>query len=288
MTDLTDAQIKHMVDRFLCWRLPENFNPDGGISFKATFNEHSPWGPSKSEPSGTNLFDAEQATAMVRHMIEGLPSADALSAPQAAGEDWVLVPRVPTTTMLAEMGCYRTGEYGDGFEFYTAMLAAAPKPPTAPIPMVLHCPYCHAQHTDKPEPEKGWDNPSHASHLCHNCGAIWRPASVDTVGVESVPAGKHDKPPARAEAEVRKLRSDLETATAQWRGEVFQNLFVRAYCMLDELSLTARGPVVPENIREACREFLATCESEGIDPEMNYHEAFITVAAWVVSLEEKK
>ena len=69
---MTDAQIKHMVDRFLCWRLPESFCPDGGISFTKTFNEHTAH-PMKHEPVGTNLFDATQAQAMVRHMIEGLP-----------------------------------------------------------------------------------------------------------------------------------------------------------------------------------------------------------------------
>lgn len=26
---MTDDQIKHMVNRFLGWKLPENFNPDG-------------------------------------------------------------------------------------------------------------------------------------------------------------------------------------------------------------------------------------------------------------------
>ena len=70
---MTDAQIKHMVDRFLGWKLPENFSPDGGVSFKKTFNEHTAH-PMKHEPSGTNLFDATQADAMVRHMIEGMPS----------------------------------------------------------------------------------------------------------------------------------------------------------------------------------------------------------------------
>ncbi len=70
---LTKAQIKHMVDRFLGWKLPENFNPDGGIRFKATFNEHTAH-PMKNEPSGTNLFDATQADAMVRYMIEGMPT----------------------------------------------------------------------------------------------------------------------------------------------------------------------------------------------------------------------
>jgi hypothetical protein len=67
----TEDQIKHMVDRFLSWKLPENFNPDGGISFKAAYNEHTAH-PAKHEPSGTNLFGATQATAMVRYMLEGI------------------------------------------------------------------------------------------------------------------------------------------------------------------------------------------------------------------------
>ena len=31
MTKITDEQIKYMRDRFLGWKLPEGFNPDGGI-----------------------------------------------------------------------------------------------------------------------------------------------------------------------------------------------------------------------------------------------------------------
>ena len=67
----SDHQIKHMVNRFLGWRLPENFNPDAGISFKRTFNENTQW-PMKHEPTGTNLFDATQAEEMIRYLIEGL------------------------------------------------------------------------------------------------------------------------------------------------------------------------------------------------------------------------
>ncbi|MCM2472174.1 hypothetical protein HGO38_01615 [Rhizobium sp. CG5] len=69
---MTEDQIKHMVNRFLAWKLPEEFNPDGGISFKRRFNEHTAH-PMKHEPSGTNLLDATQAQAMVRHMLDGLP-----------------------------------------------------------------------------------------------------------------------------------------------------------------------------------------------------------------------
>lgn len=72
---MNDDEIKHMVERFLQWRLPENFNPDGGISFKQTFNEHTSH-PLKHEPVGTNLFDATQAEAMVRYMIEGCNQTD--------------------------------------------------------------------------------------------------------------------------------------------------------------------------------------------------------------------
>ena len=71
---MTDEQIKHMVQRFLAWRLPENFNPDAGISFEPMFNVGTPY-EGKHEPTGTNMLDATQAEAMVRHMIDGLPEA---------------------------------------------------------------------------------------------------------------------------------------------------------------------------------------------------------------------
>lgn len=69
---MTDEQIKYLVNRFLGWKLPADFRPDAGISFKAEYNEHTRW-PAKHEPVGTNLFDATQADAMVRYMIEGMP-----------------------------------------------------------------------------------------------------------------------------------------------------------------------------------------------------------------------
>lgn len=72
----TEAQIKHMVERFLGWRLPADFKPDAGISFKAEFNFNENTGhPMRHEPMGTNLFDATQAAAMIRHMLADLPAA---------------------------------------------------------------------------------------------------------------------------------------------------------------------------------------------------------------------
>lgn len=81
-----------------------------------------------------------------------------------------------------------------------------------PIDMVLHCPSCHTQHIDAPDDSRGpikcqrtpmcsepcgewcgWTNPPHRSHLCHQCGTIWRPADVCTNGVTRIATrGKHD------------------------------------------------------------------------------------------------
>jgi len=68
---MNKAQIKHMVDRFLAWRLPDNFNPDNGITaVRPNYAPEVSW-----EPTGTNLLDAMQAEAMVRHMADEIPES---------------------------------------------------------------------------------------------------------------------------------------------------------------------------------------------------------------------
>lgn len=96
----------------------------------------------------------------------------------------------------------------------------------APIPMVLYCPNCGLQHIDEPKPVNpvdvlrelaplampgyeidhsafdkardsiggaSWTNQPHRSHLCADCGCIWRPCDVPTEGVESIATeGKAD------------------------------------------------------------------------------------------------
>lgn len=69
---MTDEQIKHMVNRFLGWKLPANFRPDGGIEFDADAGVKMNPCNRKYEPSGTNLFCADQAEAMVRYMVTGM------------------------------------------------------------------------------------------------------------------------------------------------------------------------------------------------------------------------
>lgn len=74
--------IKQMVSRFLAWKLPSDFHPDAGITFKATFNEHTEH-PMRHEPTGTNLFTATQAEAMIRHLV-----AQPLPMNMAVDQDW--------------------------------------------------------------------------------------------------------------------------------------------------------------------------------------------------------
>lgn len=66
---MTEEQIKHMVDRFLMWQLPKDFNPDGGIELnKQVFYDQRAF-----SATGTNLFTASQAETMIRFMVENLP-----------------------------------------------------------------------------------------------------------------------------------------------------------------------------------------------------------------------
>ncbi len=51
-----------MVDRFLAWKLPDDFNPDCGISF-------TPSGHPSGWPMGTSLLTATQAKAMLEHVL---------------------------------------------------------------------------------------------------------------------------------------------------------------------------------------------------------------------------
>jgi len=52
--------IKEMVNRFLGWRLPEDFGPDCGVSF-------TPLSHPNSWPIGTNLLTSDQAKAMFEY-----------------------------------------------------------------------------------------------------------------------------------------------------------------------------------------------------------------------------
>ena len=71
---MIEDQIKYMVERFLSWRLPENFQPDAGISFDPVGNKNTAH-EYRHVPTGTNLLSAGQAEEMVRFMVEGFRPA---------------------------------------------------------------------------------------------------------------------------------------------------------------------------------------------------------------------
>jgi len=63
-----DTDIKRMVDRFLGWKLPQDFCPDCGIIFDGRKDDE--WNKGKSWPTGTNLLHAVQAEAMFRYVLD--------------------------------------------------------------------------------------------------------------------------------------------------------------------------------------------------------------------------
>jgi hypothetical protein len=58
--------------------------------------------------------------------------------------------------------------------------------PSSPIPMLLNCPVCGERHIDEGE----FAEKPHHTHACQSCGTVWRPAKINTVGVQFLPGYK--------------------------------------------------------------------------------------------------
>lgn len=76
-----DPEMNAMVDRFLGWKLPQDFSPDCGIAFDGRKDDE--WNKNKTWPVGTNLFTADQVKSMLEYVVNG-PS-DQLEAPKQTG-----------------------------------------------------------------------------------------------------------------------------------------------------------------------------------------------------------
>lgn len=55
------------------------------------------------------------------------------------------------------------------------------------VPMRLRCPACSTLHIDEGE----FATKPHHTHACQECGEVWRPAVVPTVGVQFLPGFKN-------------------------------------------------------------------------------------------------
>lgn len=60
------------------------------------------------------------------------------------------------------------------------------------IPMLLWCPHCGERHIDEGE----FARKAHHTHACQGCGAVWRPAKINTHGVRFLPGYKNVIDPA--------------------------------------------------------------------------------------------
>jgi hypothetical protein len=58
----------------------------------------------------------------------------------------------------------------------------------APVSMRLPCPSCHQLHIDDGE----YATKPHHTHACQNCGHVWRPATICTIGVRFLPGYKNE------------------------------------------------------------------------------------------------
>lgn len=58
-----------------------------------------------------------------------------------------------------------------------------------PIPLLLWCPECGERHIDRGE----FKTKVHHTHACQECGMVWRPAVVPTVGVLHLPGFRDEE-----------------------------------------------------------------------------------------------
>jgi hypothetical protein len=86
--------IKEMVNRFLGWRLPQDFHPDCGISFDGRKDDE--WNKNKTWPIGTNLLTADQARAMFEHCLQYKPHQAAPAGEQETAD-------TPTATIAGDL-----------------------------------------------------------------------------------------------------------------------------------------------------------------------------------------
>jgi len=76
--------IDKMVDKFLGWKLPKDFGPDAGISFKPTKPYEGDELGNSWWPVGTNLLTADQARQMFEHCMDEEPCTSQQPGPHAA------------------------------------------------------------------------------------------------------------------------------------------------------------------------------------------------------------
>lgn len=91
-----------------------------------------------------------------------------------------------TGAFVLSSGCSMEFRPDDPLYLDRVVIERMPRP-TDPIPMRLTCPSCNTLHIDEGE----FATKPHHTHSCQQCGLTWRPAVVNTVGVQFLPGFKN-------------------------------------------------------------------------------------------------
>jgi hypothetical protein len=125
-----------------------------------------------------------------------------------------------------------------GFAEIERLRAALDGAPVTPVPMLLWCPECSERHIDFGE----FATRPHHTHACQDCGMVWRPALVPTVGVDYLPGFKNEAPEEETETSV----TDEQLEKLGQVVERIDNLVhAGAIPMSDKLRVTALGEALP-------------------------------------------
>jgi hypothetical protein len=96
--------------------------------------------------------------------------------------------------------------------------------------MLLWSPECGERHVDEGE----FATKVHHTHACQNCGHVWRPAIVPTVGVRFLPGFKNGEPATHPAEDIRvqenrECERMVREALGIWRDtDAFESDAVRA------------------------------------------------------------
>lgn len=117
--------------------------------------------------------------------------------------------------------------------------ATGPEASPPPIPMLLWCPQCSERHIDFGE----FSTRPHHTHACQDCGMVWRPALVPTVGVDYLPGFKNEAP--RDESETIVTEEQLEKL-GKLVDRIDNLVHARKLPISDGLHLRALGEALPD------------------------------------------